>query len=197
MNRNIHPGGKRMENKPLAQLDPEIPQVTQKVSIKKEERSNIFFKLIDRINQWSAILAGTTLLIMILLVVFNAVKRLFSDPIAGTVEMVSWLGAVTTIFSLGYAQLYKGHVYIDLLFNKLPLIFQQVFHTFINIISIGFFSMAGWQIALYGLGLMENGVVSTTMRISFYPIVIFCSLGFLGLLLAIIKETVLIWRGES
>lgn len=186
-----------MENKPLAQLDPEIPQVTQKVSVKNEERSNIFFKLIDRINQVSAILAGTSLLVMILLVVFNAIKRLFSDPIAGTVELVSWLGAMTTIFSLGYAQLYKGHVYIDLLFKKLPLRLQQVLHTTLNIISIGFFSMAGWQITMYGLNLMENGVVSTTMRISFYPIVIFCSLGFLGLLLALIKETVLIWKGGA
>ncbi|WP_408010138.1 TRAP transporter small permease [Pseudalkalibacillus sp. A8] len=186
-----------MEDKQTVPLEQEIPRTMHESTVMKNEKTSVFLRIIDRINQGSAVLAGTTLLIMILLVVFNSIKRLFSDPIAGTVELVSWLGAVTTIFSLGYAQLHKGHVFIDLLYKKFPETIQHILHTFMNLASIAFFSVAGWQIALYGINLMENGVVSPTMRISFYPIVIFCSLGFLGLLLALVKETILIWRGGS
>ncbi|WP_221563131.1 TRAP transporter small permease [Alkalihalobacillus sp. TS-13] len=186
-----------MEDKQTVPLEQEVPRTIHEPTMMNTEKASVFFRIIDRLNQGSAVLAGTTLLMMILLVVFNSIKRLFSDPIAGTVELVSWLGAVTTIFSLGYAQLHKGHVFIDLLYKKFPKAVQQLLHTFMNLVSIAFFSIAGWQIALYGINLMENGVVSPTMRVSFYPIVIFCSLGFLGLLLALIKETIIIWKGGS
>ena len=120
-----------------------------------------------------------------LLVVFNAVKRIFSDPIAGTVEIVSWLGAITGVFALGFTQLNKGHVYIDMLLEKFPAPGHKLIHTFMNVVSIVFFLIAVWQISLYGISLRSNGVVSQTIQLSFYPIVILCSLGFFGLVLAI------------
>ncbi|WP_240375962.1 TRAP transporter small permease [Bacillus piscicola] len=184
-----------MEDKHTTSLETEIPHIPVEKQVDRIETSNTFFKIIDKSNQSLAVLAGIALISMMLLVVFNSIKRIFSDPIAGTVEMVSWLGAITTIFSLGYAQLHKGHVFIDLLFKKLPKLLQHVLHTFMNALSIIFFSIAAWQITIYGIDLMNNGVVSQTMRVPFYPIVMFCSLGFLSLLLALIKETILIWKG--
>lgn len=159
-----------------------------------DEKPNIFFKITDSLNRGLAFIAGLFLICMMLLVVFNSLKRLFSDPIAGTVELVSWLGAMTAIFSLGYAQLYKGHVFIDLLIVKFPSGLQKLTHSLVNVISILFFIMAGWQMTIYGIDLKQNGIVSETMQVAFYPLVILCSLGFFSLVLSLVKETIEVWK---
>lgn len=160
----------------------------------RDKKQNAFFRLTDYLNQGLVFLAGLSLICMMLLVVFNSIKRLFSDPIAGTAELVSWLGAMTGVFSLGYAQLHKGHVFIDLLVVKLPSVLHKLTHSLVNVLSILFFIMAGWQIILYGISLRQSGVVSETMQIAFYPLVILCSLGFFSLVLALVKETIEVWK---
>ncbi|GIN93857.1 hypothetical protein J6TS1_39010 [Siminovitchia terrae] len=181
------------------QLDTENPKITAHKDSTDAPPSagkpNIFFRITDSLNQGLAFIAGLSLICMMLLVVFNSIKRLFSDPISGTVELVSWLGAMTAVFSLGYAQLHKGHVFIDLLIVKFPSGLQKLTHSMVNVISILFFAMAGWQITLYGMGLKQSGVVSETMQVAFYPLVILCSIGFFSLVLALIKETIEVWRG--
>lgn len=162
--------------------------------VMKSKSTNLFFTVIDRFNEALAWIAGAAVVLLMLLIVCNAIIRTFSDPFAGTVEVATWLGAVSGIFALGYGQLHKSHVFMDLLINKFPTIVSKMIHTCVNIASVWFFSIASWQVFQYGLNLMGNGVVSETLRFPFYPIVLFCSIGFVGLVLAIIKETIFIWK---
>ena len=178
-------GGNKLEEKYDITLDNATSLVDEDVE-KTNEENNFFWIMTDKLNHVFAFIAGTALILMMLLIVFNSIKRLFSDPIAGTVEMVGWLAAITAIFSLGFAQL-----------HKLPQVLQRIVHTTVNVVSIVFFIIAGWQLMIYGIELMKNGVVAETMRIPFYPIVICCSIGFVGLLFAIVKETWMIWKGEN
>jgi len=161
---------------------------------KKSKSTHIFFTVIDRMNEAMAWFAGIAVVLLMLLIVFNSIKRMFSDPFSGTVEVATWLGAISGIFALGYAQLHKGHVFIDLLINILPKMVSKMIHTVMNLVSIWFFLVAGWLLFQHGVNMMGNGVVSETLRIPFYPIVQLCSLGFIGLVLAIIKETIFIWK---
>lgn len=183
-----------MGNEQTIQFDTENPDLAYEKENKTASSPNVFFKITDYLNQGLAFLAGLALISMMLLVVLNAIKRLYSDPILGTVEIVSWLGAITGVFALGYTQLNKGHVYIDMLLDKFPPLLNKVIHTFMNVLSIFFFLIAAWQIILYGINMRNEGVVSQTIQFSFYPLVILCSIGFFGLVLAIAKETVLIWK---
>jgi len=164
-------------------------------TVKKSKSTNLFFTMVDRINEAMAWIAGSAVVLLMLLIVFNAIKRTFSNPFAGTVEVATWLGAISGIFALGYAQLHKSHVFIDLLITKFPPIISRSIHTCVNIVSLVFFTIAGWLVLQHGLNLMGNGIVSETLRIPFYPIVLLSSLGFFGLVLAIIKETIFIWKG--
>lgn len=181
--------------------DQSIPVVEDQVKVnvsdptaKKSKSTPLFFKVIDRMNEVMAWFAGIAVVLLMLLIVFNSIKRIFSDPFSGTVEVATWLGAISGIFALGYAQLHKGHVFIDLLINLFPKMVSKIIHTLMNLISIWFFLVAGWLLFQHGLNMMGNGVVSETLRVPFYPIVQLCSLGFIGLVLAIIKETILIWK---
>src|SRR5690625_4286107 len=141
---------------------------------------NILNKLISKYNIVVASIAGISLILMMSLIVFNAIIRMFTSPVSGTVEMAGWLAAITGIFALGYAQLYKAHVYIDLLIVKLPVMLYKIIHTFMNLISILFFSLAAWNLTMYGLSLSKQGVLSATLEIPFYPIVLLCTLGLIG-----------------
>src|SRR3954464_6427451 len=90
----------------------------QTVKKSKSKSTNLFFTMIDKMNEGLAWIAGLAVVLLMLLIVFNAIKRIFSSPFAGTVEVSTWLGAISGIFALGYAQLNKGHVFIDLLINN-------------------------------------------------------------------------------
>ncbi|PIC99040.1 TRAP transporter small permease [Sporosarcina sp. P29] len=187
-----------MRNEQIIEFDIESASFPRDIPQEKVvNTSNLFIKTTDYLNRFLAVVAGIALISMMLLIVFNSIKRMYSDPIAGTVEIVSWLGAITGIFALGYTQLNKGHVYIDMLLDKFPFILQKVIHTFMNVISTSFFLVAAWQLLLFGINLRGNGVVSQTIQFSFYPIVILSSIGFIGLVLAIVKETILLWKEAS
>ncbi len=192
----IH-GGMRMDRDqsiPVIDDQAKVNLYDKTVKRSKSKSTNLFFTMVDKMNEGLAWIAGAAVVLLMLLIVLNAIKRMFSDPFAGTVEVATWLGAISGIFSLGYAQLHKGHVFMDLLINKFPEIVSKSIHTLVNIVSAIFFLVAGWLIFQHGMNMMGSGVVSETLRIPFYPIVQLCSLGFIGIVLAIIKETILIWK---
>lgn len=154
----------------------------------------IYSQITTIVNGIMAWIAGICLISMIALIVFNAIKRLFSDPFAGTVEVVGWLAAIAATFSLGYAQLHKAYVYIDLLFNKFPKLVQKLVYSIMVLISIVFFAIVVWYLFQYGLTLKKQGTLSETMQFMFYPFTLLCSLGFVGLVLALIKDFIDCWR---
>lgn len=185
-----------MENKEgLKEATPELPigekAFTEKCSLE------VFFKFVDYVNEKIAWVSGLALVLMMLLIVFNVFKRAVSVPLLGVTEIVSWLAVLTAILSLGYAQIYKAHVFIDLLVERLSLRVQKVMHTVMNTGSLLFFVIASWQLNAYAISLMESNTVSETLRIPFYPLIFISSIGFVCLILALIKETLLIWRREK
>lgn len=184
-----------MAREQAVRLDKQLSSVLKEVNVEgRKENNSLFFAIVDRMNQVMVWFAGTMILLMMALIVLNSLKRMVSAPFAGTVEVVCWLGALAGMFSLGYAQLHKSHVFIDLIITKLSPVLRKTIHTMINIVCSLFFCLAGWQLFIYGLSLIENGVVSETLRVIYYPVVMIGSLGFLGLVLAMIKETILVWK---
>lgn len=149
------------------------------------------------LNRGLAWLAGIFLVLMMLLVVGNGLIRNIYVPFYGTPEIVGWLGALTTAFALGYTQLHKGHIDIDILVEKFPDSLKRWLHGIMLLASTVFFLLITWKIFQYALTVMENGNLSETMRIAFYPIIILADFGFLGLSLALLVEWLKLLRGGS
>ncbi|HLR72449.1 MAG TPA: TRAP transporter small permease [Pseudogracilibacillus sp.] len=179
-----------------------LEEVPTKVNIDAQPESkklslDMFFRFVDYVNERIAWVSAVALVSMMLLIVFNVLKRTISVPLLGVTEIVSWLSALTAILSLGYAQIYKSHVFIDLLVERFSFIIRRVTHTVMNIASIVFFAIASWQINFYAISLMKSNTVSETLLIPFYPLIFISSIGFICLILALIKETLTIWRREK
>lgn len=159
------------------------------ISEQKDSASIISFMIVH-FNKVLAAIAGLSIVLMMLLIVANSIIRVFGDPFSGTTEVVGWLSAISTSFALGYTQIQRGHVDIDLLVEKFPPVVQRLFQSIIYLISICFFLILGWQIVLYGNSLMQSGILSGTLKLIFYPFVYMVAIGFLGLTLALLLDLI-------
>ena len=59
-------------------------------------------------------IAGLFLTAMITITGANIVLRLFWFPLRGTFELMGYFGAVVTAFALGYTQIKRGHIAVDI-----------------------------------------------------------------------------------
>ncbi|KNZ68332.1 tripartite ATP-independent periplasmic transporter DctQ component [Thermincola ferriacetica] len=142
------------------------------------------------INKSLAWIAGISLLLMVFVVVANAVSREVYKPFIGTTELVGWLAAIALAFGLGFTQLQQGYVEIDALVEHFSPLLQRIIKSIMLFLSACFFFMVSWKMVSYAINVAENGNVSETMKIPFYPLIYLVALGFTGLTLALFVDFV-------
>lgn len=120
---------------------------------------------------------GAFLVAMIFLTCGNIFLRQFGLPIRGTFEVMGFMGAMIFALSLGYSSEKKEHIYVSVLFHKLPLSFQRGAKLFNCFVSLIFFSLISFQLIQNGLNLKAVEELSETLRIPYYPVVLVLSLG--------------------
>lgn len=149
-------------------------------------------RYLETFNRWLnerlAWLGGLTLVLMMLLSVLNMVLRGARHPFAGTAEVVGWLSALTTAFALGYTQLYRGHVAIDVVVTRLPQRAQAVLDFLVSLASAVLFALAAWRTGVYAAHSLARGSLSETMQIIYYPFTYAVSFGLACLALALIVD---------
>lgn len=92
-------------------------------------------------------------------------------PIAGTYELVSFLGAVAVAFAMAHTSVEQGHVAVSLIVRLLPRRVQAVIETITTVFGFTFFVLLSWQSLLYAGELHKRGEVSLTLQLPFYPFV--------------------------
>lgn len=126
-------------------------------------------KVNQALNQALLWLAGGFLVAMILLTCTNIVLRLVWVPIRGTYELMGYGGGIVTAFALGYTQLKRGHVAVDILVLRFSKRIQNILHGVNDLICMIFFAVVAWQIAKYATTLWRTGEVTETLQIIYYP----------------------------
>ena len=144
-----------------------------------------FCKLLNQILIW---VAGVFLSAMIVLTCANILFRLIWGPIRGTYELMGYFGAIITAFALGYTQIKKGHISVDIFVLGFSPKIQRVLHIINNLICMLFFGLATVQIAKYANILRETGQVTETLLIIYYPFTYGVSLGCAILSLVFLTE---------
>jgi TRAP-type C4-dicarboxylate transport system permease small subunit len=143
-----------------------------------------------KLNQLLAVIAGGALVMMMLVTVGNMIMRAVYVPFGATSEVVGWLAAITTGFALGYTQLNRAHVSIDLVVDRFPKRLQSFVQSVVMLLSVVFFSFVTWQVFLYGDRLRNLGVLSETLRLPHYFFVYAVALGIVCLTLALVVDLV-------
>ena len=140
------------------------------------------------LNQILIWIGGFFLVIMILLTCANIFLRLVWTPIRGTFELMGFFSAIVTAFALGYTQIHKGHIGIDIVVNQFSAKLQRILSGINYAFCMVFFAIAGWQIARWATVLRKTGEVTETLRIIFYPFMYAVSLGCILLALVLLVD---------
>ncbi len=129
----------------------------------------MLYKLTLHINRVLILTAGIFLVAMVVLTCANIFLRMVWIPVRGTFELMGFFGAVVTSFALGYTQLHRGHIAVDILVRKFPRGISKILTAVNNCICILFFALLSWQLAEKGNILLHSGEVTETLRIIYYP----------------------------
>ena len=134
-------------------------------------------KISTFLNQLLFGIAGITLIGMVILTCTNVLLRCVWVPIKGVYEFMGFFGAIVTAFALGYTQLKRGHVGIDIVVNLFSARTQRILSGINYFICLVVFALAGWEIAVWGTTIWRTGEVTETLRIIFYPFIYGVALG--------------------
>ena len=145
-------------------------------------------KLTGFFNKILVWLAGVFLTGMILLTCMNIFTRIVWIPIKGTFELMGFFGAIVAAFALGYTQVAKGHIAVDVLVSKFSSTTRKITGVINNSICCLFFIIVSWQIAVKASTLWRTGEVTETLRIIYYPFTYMVALGCAVLALVLLLD---------
>lgn len=129
---------------------------------------------LNRLLLW---IGGVFLVGMIVLTCANILCRMIWVPIIGTFELMGYCGGIVTAFALGYTQIKRGHIAVDVLVNTFSDKIRNIINAINYTVCFLFFSVAAWQIAEKATTLMNTGEVTETLRIIYYPFTYAVALG--------------------
>ncbi|NWG04978.1 MAG: TRAP transporter small permease [Syntrophaceae bacterium] len=128
-------------------------------------------KISNVLNKWFIWIGGFSLLLMIGIACANMLLRPFGSPLKGAYELVGFLGAMTVAFALGYAQITKSHIAVDILAIHYSKRTQRMVNGISSLFCIVFFVLVSWQSAVFATTILKRGETSETLRIIYHPFV--------------------------
>ena len=140
------------------------------------------------LNKILIILGGIAVLALMAVATANVVLRIFHIPFTGAYEIVGFLGAIVIAFALGYTQIRKNNIVVDILTEKFPKKLNRVLDGVNYFITMIFFAIVSWQVSLWGMKIWESHEVSETLKIIYHPFIFSVSLGFAVLSLTLIVD---------
>lgn len=128
-------------------------------------------------------LALGILLLMMFLTVGDVIGRYlvgrlpFFQPIPGTFELTEFMLVLIVFAALGYTQVRRGHISIDVVVSRFSPRTQSVIDSITYLLSLALFSLVTWQSAVYAHRLFEERDVSGILLVPIYPFLIVVALG--------------------
>ena len=157
----------------------------------------ILDKISLALNRILIFMGGVFMAGMVVLTCSNIFCRLVWVPVRGTFELMGYAGAVITAFALGYTQINKGHIAVDILVKCFSEKTQRIIGCINSGICLIFFSLAGWQIVKIGTNLLKTGETSETLRIVYYPFTYGVALGCFALALVMLVDFLKYFANEK
>lgn len=120
----------------------------------------------NRILVW---IGGIFLIAMIVLTCANIILRLVHKPVSGTYELMGFFGAVVAAFALGYTQIQKGHIAVDVLVQSFSSKVRRGLTGINSLLCFLFSVLCAWQLAKKAGVLWRTGEVTETLQVIYYP----------------------------
>ncbi|MEO0247991.1 MAG: TRAP transporter small permease [candidate division WOR-3 bacterium] len=130
----------------------------------------ILLGFVHRVSRYFLVVGEIALTFMMCLTVADVILRSFKRPIVGTYELVAFSAAVAIGFSLPLTSWMRGHVYVDLVTERLSSKARDALNIATRCIVLILFGLIGWRLMKYGINLHRVKEVSMTLQMPFYPV---------------------------
>ncbi|MBW2109059.1 MAG: TRAP transporter small permease [Deltaproteobacteria bacterium] len=151
-----------------------------------------FYRVLEKVsevlNRVLLGVAGFFVAAMIVLTCANICFRILWVPVSGTFELMGYFGAVATALALGFTQIKRGHIAVDIVVQRFPKRLRTLLAGINGLVCMAFFGVVTWQIAEYAITLFRTGEVTETLRIVYYPFTFAVALGFGVLCLVLLTD---------
>jgi TRAP-type C4-dicarboxylate transport system permease small subunit len=154
------------------------------------------FGILQRVAKILNYIGGAALTFMMFLTVADVLLRAGGHPILGTYELVSLTLAIVIGFTIPKVSLDRGHVYMEILLEKLSKRDKAIMNTFTRILAAFLFAIIGYNLILIGIEYHVSGEVSSTLKLPFFPISYFVGICCFIECFVFIFDIVKIWRGQ-
>jgi len=115
-------------------------------------------------------------------------RILLNKPIVGTYELTGPILTLMVFFSFGYAEIFKDHVEIDFIYERLPKIAQKVCSFFNSTVYFIVVLLMTWRVFTYGVAMMSSGAETSNLKIPHWPFIILAGIGMICYILAVIHN---------
>ena len=141
-------------------------------------------------------IGGAALTFMMFLTVADVLMRAGGHPILGTYELVSLTLAIVIGFTIPKVSLDRGHVYMEILLEKLSKRDKAIMNTFTRILGLVLFAIIGYNLLVIGNEFHTSGEVSSTLKLPFFPISYFVGICCFIECFVFMFDIARIWRGQ-
>ena len=155
-----------------------------------------FLNKIKGIGQSLNVIAGISLIFLMLLTIADVVLRLFKSPVVGTYELVAFSGAVVIGFSMPLTSYVRQHIFVDFFILKFSQRVRNAFNIATRGLVMALFLLVGWNLFKYARDLQKSGEVSLTLQMPFYPVAYGVGVCCFILCLVFVCDIIKIFKGE-
>ena len=154
------------------------------------------FRILLRVSKVLSYVGGAALTFMMCLTVADVLMRAGGHPILGTYELVSLSLAIVIGFTIPKVSLDRGHVYMEILLEKLSKRDKAIMNTFTRMLGLILFAIIGYNLLLIGNEFRASGEVSSTLKLPFFPISYFVGVCCFIECFVFMFDIAKIWRGK-
>ena len=134
-------------------------------------------------------IAGAGLVGMTALVVADVIGiKIFSNPVPGGIEFVSFLAVVAIAFAVPFTQVTRGHVAVDFIVEHFPHRAKLIAESVTALFSVALFALLSVYSFRYAGLLRSSGEVSMTQKIPFHPFVYGMAVCFAATFLVLVMQ---------
>ena len=144
-----------------------------------------------------AVIAGITLVTVMLMTVLDVILRYFGRPITGIYDIVALGGGIIIGCSMPLAAERRVHVFMEMGLQAYGRTGRQMLSLLTRLIIFGISLLVAWNLIRLGIGFRETGEVSLTIKIVYYPVAIGLGICFFAQMLVIFMQIVQVFSGGS
>jgi TRAP-type transport system small permease protein len=135
----------------------------------EEELMKQFLSIMQVVNKGMDFVAGTALVLIMMLTSCDVVLRYLGHPIQGSYDICSLTGAFVIGFALPRTSWEKMHISVDILVDWIP-DKRIILDVVTRIMAITLFVIIGWNLVKLGASFFRTGEGTLTIGLPLYPV---------------------------